>query len=105
MRMLNAIMMSSFRGRMNELWSLKLLVVLCCGDVWVGNSQLKNTAMLDNDDDSSSSVSSSSTSRTDHVSVSVSGNEEVHFDQDGLLDQALDALDEKRYLFFFLIYR
>lgn len=98
--MLNAIMMSSFRGRMNELWSLKLLVVLCCGDVWVGNSQRKNTAMLDNDDDSSSSVSSSSTSRTDHVSVSVSGNEEVHFDQDALLDQALDALDEKRYPFF-----
>ncbi|RZB68174.1 Interferon-related developmental regulator 1 isoform A [Glycine soja] len=60
------------------------------------NSQRKNTAMLDNDDDSSSSVSSSSTSRTDHVSVSVSGNEEVHFDQDALLDQALDALDEKR---------
>ncbi|CAJ1972824.1 unnamed protein product [Sphenostylis stenocarpa] len=49
--------------------------------------------MLDSDDDSSS-VSSSSTSRADHVSVS--GNEEVHFDQDALLDQALDALDEKR---------
>ncbi|QCD99031.1 Armadillo-type fold [Vigna unguiculata] len=49
--------------------------------------------MLDSDDDSSS-VSSSSTSRTDHFSVS--GNEEVHFDQDALLDQALDALDEKR---------
>ncbi|KAL2963832.1 hypothetical protein AAZX31_17G222900 [Glycine max] len=57
------------------------------------NSQRKNAAMLDSDDDSSS-VSSSSTSRTDHISVS--GNEEVHFDQDGLLDQALDALDEKR---------
>ncbi|KOM48945.1 hypothetical protein LR48_Vigan07g264900 [Vigna angularis] len=49
--------------------------------------------MLDSDDDSSS-VSSSSTSRTDHVSVS--GNEEVLFDQDALLDHALDALDEKR---------
>ena len=70
--------------------------------LWVGNSQRKNAAMLDSDDDSSS-VSSSSTSRTDHISVS--GNEEVHFDQDGLLDQALDALDEKMYLFFFLIYR
>ncbi|XP_027330007.1 interferon-related developmental regulator 1-like isoform X3 [Abrus precatorius] len=56
------------------------------------NSQRKNAAMLDSDDDSS--VSSSSTSRTDHVSVS--GTEEVHFDQDALLDQALDALDEKR---------
>ncbi|XP_047171732.1 interferon-related developmental regulator 1 isoform X1 [Vigna umbellata] len=57
------------------------------------NSQRKNAAMLDSDDDSSS-VSSSSTSRTDHVSVS--GNEEVLFDQDALLDHALDALDEKR---------
>lgn len=65
--------------------------------LWVGNSQRKNAAMLDSDDDSSS-VSSSSTSRTDHISVS--GNEEVHFDQDALLDQALDALDEKRYPFF-----
>lgn len=55
--------------------------------------------MLDSDDDSSS-VSSSSTSPTDHVSVS--GNEEVHFDQDFLLDQALDALDEKRYLHYCL---
>ncbi|WVY89782.1 hypothetical protein V8G54_035296 [Vigna mungo] len=58
------------------------------------NSQRKNAAMLDSDDDSSS-VSSSSTSRTDHVSVS--GNEEVLFDQDALLDHALDALDEKRF--------
>ncbi|KAK7383223.1 hypothetical protein VNO78_28896 [Psophocarpus tetragonolobus] len=57
------------------------------------NSQRKSAAMLDSDDDSSS-VSSSSTSRTDQVSIS--GNEEVHFDQDALLDQALDALDEKR---------
>ncbi|RDX64048.1 Interferon-related developmental regulator 1, partial [Mucuna pruriens] len=56
------------------------------------NSQRKNAAMLDSDDDSS--VSSSSTSRTDYVSLS--GNEEMHFDQDALLDQALDALDEKR---------
>ncbi|XP_061358012.1 uncharacterized protein LOC133302272 isoform X2 [Gastrolobium bilobum] len=56
------------------------------------NSQRKKAAMLDSDDDSS--VSSSSTSRTDHMSVS--GTEEVHFDQDTLLDQALDALDEKR---------
>ncbi|KAK7321642.1 hypothetical protein VNO77_32476 [Canavalia gladiata] len=56
------------------------------------NFQLRNAAMLDSDDDSS--VSSSSSSRTDHVSVS--GTEEVHFDQETLLDQALDALDEKR---------
>lgn len=49
--------------------------------------------MLDSDDDSS--VTSSSTARSDLMSVS--GNEDVHFDQDSLLDQALDALDEKRY--------
>lgn len=56
------------------------------------NSQRKNAAMLDSDDDIS--VSSSPTSRTGRVSVS--GTQEVHFDQDYLLDQALDALDEKR---------
>lgn len=51
--------------------------------------------MLDSDDDSS--VSSSSTARTDIMSMS--GTEDVLFDQvqDTLLDQALDALDEKRY--------
>lgn len=52
--------------------------------------------MLDSDDDIS--VSSSPTSRTGRVSVS--GTQEVHCDQDYLLDQALDALDEKRYLTF-----
>lgn len=51
--------------------------------------------MMDSDDDSSS-VSSSSTVRSDLMSVS--GTEEVHVDQDALLDKALDALDEKRYL-------
>lgn len=50
--------------------------------------------MMDSDDDSS--VSSSSTVRSDLMSVS--GTEEVHVDQDTLLDKALDALDEKRYL-------
>ncbi|TKY74977.1 Interferon-related developmental regulator 1 [Spatholobus suberectus] len=41
-----------------------------------------------------SSVSSSSTARSDLMSVS--GAEDVQFVQDSLLDQALDALDEKR---------
>ncbi|KAI4337053.1 hypothetical protein L6164_015510 [Bauhinia variegata] len=54
--------------------------------------QLKRAVMFDSDDDSS--VSSSSTVRSDLMSVSET--EEVQFDQDTLLDQALDALDEKR---------
>ncbi|XP_028796072.1 interferon-related developmental regulator 1 [Neltuma alba] len=57
------------------------------------NSQRKNAAMMDSDDESSS-VSSSSTVRSDRTSVL--GNEEVHVDQDTVLDKALDALDEKR---------
>ncbi|XP_027354113.1 interferon-related developmental regulator 1-like isoform X2 [Abrus precatorius] len=56
------------------------------------NSQRKTAAMFDSDDDSS--VTSSSTARSDLMSVS--GGEDVQFDQDSLLDQALDALDEKR---------
>ena len=58
-----------------------------------GNSQRKNAAMFDSDDDSS--VTSSSTARSDLMSVS--GAEDVQFVQDSLLDQALDALDGKRY--------
>ncbi|OIV96363.1 hypothetical protein TanjilG_09790 [Lupinus angustifolius] len=60
------------------------------------NSQRKSaaaaSAMFDSDDDSS--VTSSSTARSDLMSLS--GTEDVQFDQDSLLDQALDALDEKR---------
>ncbi|KAL1353636.1 interferon-related developmental regulator 1 [Arachis ipaensis] len=57
------------------------------------NSQKKNAAiLLDSDDEGS--VSSSSSARTDKMSVT--GNEEVHVDQETLLEQALDALDEKR---------
>ena len=63
----------------------------------VGKSQRKNAAMLDSDDEGS--VSSSSSARTDKMSVS--GTEEVRVDQDTLLEQALDALDEKRYLIYF----
>ena len=48
---------------------------------------------MDSDDDSS--VSSSSTMRSDRMSVV--GIEDFHFDKDTLLDQALDALYEKRY--------
>lgn len=61
-----------------------------------GNSQRKNAAMLDSDDDNSS-VSSSSTTRSDRLSVL--GTEEVQLDKDSLLEQALDALFEKRYCF------
>ncbi|KAL5777608.1 hypothetical protein ACOSP7_010534 [Xanthoceras sorbifolium] len=57
------------------------------------NTQRKNAAMLDSDDDNSS-VSSSSTMRSDFMSVS--GTEEVQIEKDSLLDQALDALYEKR---------
>jgi hypothetical protein len=32
--------------------------------------------------------------------MSVSGTEDVQFDQESVLDQALDSLDEKRYLIF-----
>lgn len=63
-----------------------------------GNSQRKNAAMMDSDDDNSS-VSSSSTTRSDRVSVL--GTEEVQLDKESLLEQALDALFEKRYYFFF----
>ncbi|KAK7311378.1 hypothetical protein RJT34_09487 [Clitoria ternatea] len=56
------------------------------------NSQRKSAAIFDSDDDSS--VTSSSTTRSDLMSVS--GGEDVQFDQDSVLDQALDALDEKR---------
>lgn len=62
----------------------------------LGNSRSKAAAMFDSDDDSS--VTSSSTARSDLMSVS--GTEDVQFDQDSVLDQALDALDEKRYLVF-----
>lgn len=57
-------------------------------------SQRKNAAMLETDDDDNSSVSSSSTTRSDRVSVL--GTEEVELEKDSLLDQALDALFEKR---------
>ncbi|KAH9755783.1 Interferon-related developmental regulator family protein / IFRD protein family [Citrus sinensis] len=49
--------------------------------------------MLDSDDDNSS-VSSTSTMRSDRMSVS--GTEEVQLEKDTLLDEALDALYEKR---------
>ncbi|KAK9270435.1 hypothetical protein L1049_026014 [Liquidambar formosana] len=55
-------------------------------------TQRKSVALLDSDDDSS--VSSSSTLRSDLMSVS--GTEEVPLDKDSLLDQALEALFEKR---------
>lgn len=50
--------------------------------------------MLDTDDDDNSSVSSSSTMKSDRTSVL--GTEEVQLDKDSLLEQALDALYEKR---------
>nr|ADD09560.1 unknown [Trifolium repens] len=56
------------------------------------NSRTKAAAMFDSDDDSS--VTSSSTARSDLMSVS--GTEDVQFDQESVLDQALDSLDEKR---------
>lgn len=59
-----------------------------------GNKQRKNVAMLDSDDDNSSE-SSSSTARSDRMSLS--GTEEVQVDKDSLLEQALDALYEKRF--------
>lgn len=63
------------------------------GSCKTGSSQRKHATMLDSDDDNSS-VSSSSTTRSDRMSVSA--NEEVQLDKDSLLDQALDALYEKR---------
>ncbi|PON72938.1 Coatomer beta subunit [Parasponia andersonii] len=57
------------------------------------NSQRKN-AVLDTDDDNSS-VSSSSTNRSDRFSTIET--EEMQLDRDALLDQALDALFEKRF--------
>ncbi|KDP41629.1 hypothetical protein JCGZ_16036 [Jatropha curcas] len=57
------------------------------------NAQRRNIAILDTDDDDNSSVSSSSTN-TDRMSVS--GTEEVQLDKDSILEQALDALYEKR---------
>jgi len=62
--------------------------------------------MLDSSDDNSS-VSSSSTVRSDLMSVS--GSDDVQVDKDSLLEQALDALYEKRfvsgiYLFFMLMF-
>ncbi|KAJ4837005.1 hypothetical protein Tsubulata_045182 [Turnera subulata] len=57
------------------------------------NSQRKNAAMLDTDDDNAS-VSSSSSVRSDRMSVS--GTEEIQVDKESKLDQALDALFEKR---------
>ncbi|KAB2082758.1 hypothetical protein ES319_A05G218800v1 [Gossypium barbadense] len=56
-------------------------------------TQRKNATMLDSDDDNSS-VSSSSTMRSDRMSVSAS--EEAEFNKDSLLDEAVDALYEKR---------
>lgn len=61
--------------------------------VCTGNAQRKGAAMLDSDDDTSS-VSSSSTIRSERVSTVV--NEEMQIDKDSLLDQALEALFEKR---------
>lgn len=61
-----------------------------------GNSQRKNAAILDSDDDSSS-VSSSSTMLPGRMSVW--GTEEVQLHKDSLLEQALDALYEKRCIY------
>ncbi|KAK4277407.1 hypothetical protein QN277_015410 [Acacia crassicarpa] len=55
-------------------------------------SQRRNAAMLDSDDDGCVSLFSPGRSAL----LEVSGAEEVHLDQDSLLDRALDALDEKR---------
>ncbi|OMO70756.1 hypothetical protein COLO4_28515 [Corchorus olitorius] len=57
-------------------------------------NQRKNAAMILDSDDDSSSVSSSSTMRSDRMSVF--GTEEVEFNKDTLLDEAVDALFEKR---------
>jgi len=84
-------------------WSIRRIIkIACCA----GNNQRKNVAMLDSSDDNSS-VSSSSTIRSDLMSVS--GSDDVQVDKDSLLEQALDALYEKRfvsgfYLFFMLMF-
>ena len=70
---------------------LRVWILLICA----GNNQRKNKAMLDSDDENSS-VSSSSTARSDLMSVS--GTDEVQVDKDSLLEQALDALYEKRFV-------
>ncbi|KAF5739470.1 hypothetical protein HS088_TW12G00676 [Tripterygium wilfordii] len=57
------------------------------------SSQKKNAVMLDSDDDDSS-ISSSSSIRSDRISIF--GAEEVQPVKDNLLDQALDALYERR---------
>ena len=57
-----------------------------------GNSQRKKVSLLDSDDDDS--ASSSSTSRSDLVLAQ--GIEDVQLDKESSLDQALDALYEKR---------
>ncbi|RXH91599.1 hypothetical protein DVH24_020622 [Malus domestica] len=75
--------------RIMEFSVLRLLWILA----FAGSSQRKNAAMMDSDDDNSS-VSSTSTMRSDHISVSV--NEDMQVDKDSLLDQAVDALYEKR---------
>ncbi|XP_062019492.1 uncharacterized protein LOC133736071 [Rosa rugosa] len=58
------------------------------------NNQRKNAAMMLDSDDDNSSVSSTSTMRSDLVFAPA--NDEVQVDKDSLLDQALDALYEKR---------
>ncbi|OWM80637.1 hypothetical protein CDL15_Pgr006667 [Punica granatum] len=58
------------------------------------SSQRRHAAMLDSISDDDSSVTSSSTSRSDKNSVLV--NDEVEVEKDSFLDQALDALFEKR---------
>ncbi|XP_039039060.1 interferon-related developmental regulator 1-like [Hibiscus syriacus] len=55
--------------------------------------QRKNSAMLDSDDDNCNVISSSSV-RSDQMSLS--GTEEAVFYKDSLLDEAVDALFEKR---------
>lgn len=57
-----------------------------------GNSQRKKVPQLDSDDDDS--VSSSSTARSDLTLAQ--GIEDIQLDKENLLDQALDALYEKR---------
>ncbi|KOM42227.1 hypothetical protein LR48_Vigan04g242500 [Vigna angularis] len=87
----------AFQGGMTLEWKLRFVKYECGKLSWrviliFRNSQRKSAAMFDSDDDSS--VTSSSTARSDLMSVS--GAEDVQFVQDSLLDQALDALDEKR---------
>ncbi|KAK7283252.1 hypothetical protein RIF29_12654 [Crotalaria pallida] len=57
------------------------------------NSQRKNAAAITLDSDDDCSETSSSTARSD---LTVNNEQVVHFDHESLLDQALDALDEKR---------